>query len=417
MPWRYKAPIARNRSMIMTSADVWSLFWKGFSPASHGLLDEQTLLIRLTHDEEHTPICSRCDCPCFLVHDINWRRVRESPIMQYRVELDVPVRRLRCPQCGPTRERIDWLPRRSRITQSLRNWIEKLVQMLPVSHVANLLGLHWHTVKTIDMERLKRDLHEPNRSRLRRLMMDEFALHKGHRYATVVACADTQQVVWIGEGRSREAIRPFFEWLGDARNQIEAVAMDMNSAFDLEVKAQCPNAVVVYDLFHVVAKYGREVMDRVRVDQANQLRDDKVARKVIKSSRWILLRNADNLEPEQAVKLDELLAANASLTTVYVLKDQLKTLWFAESKTTARSAWLEWAGMALGSGIDALVRFAKKLEPYMEGIVSSALHRLNTSVLEGMNNRIKVIKRMAYGYRDTDYFFLKIRAAFPGKVR
>ena len=138
---------------------------------------------------------------------------------------------------------------------------------------------------------------------------------------------------------------------------------------------------------------------------------------MIKSSRWILLRNADNLEPEQAVKLDELLAANAFLTTVYVLKDQLKTLWFAESETTARSAWREWAGMALGSGIDALVRFAKKLEPYMEGIVSSALHRLNTSVLEGMNNRIKVIKRMAYGYRDTDYFFLKIRAAFPGKVR
>lgn len=85
---------------------------------------------------------------------------------------------------------------------------------------------------------------------------------------------------WCGLSRSREAIRPFFEWLGDARNQIGgAVAMDMNSAFDLEVKAQCPNAVVVYDLFHVVAKYGREVMDRVRVDQANQLRDDKVARR------------------------------------------------------------------------------------------------------------------------------------------
>ncbi len=241
--------------------------------------------------------------------------------MQYRVELDVPVRRLRCPHCGPARERIDWLPGRSGITQSLRTWIGKLVQMLPVSHVDSLLGLHWHTVKTIDMERLKRDLHEPDPNRLRRLMMDEFALHKWHRYATVVACADTQQVVWIGEGRSREAIRPFFEWLGNARNQIEAVAMDMNSAFDLEVKSQCPNAAVVYDRFHVVAKYGREVMDRVRVDQANQLRDDNIARKVIKSSRWILLRNADNLEPEQAVKLDELLDANASLTTVYVLKD------------------------------------------------------------------------------------------------
>lgn len=193
--------------------------------------------------------------------------------------------------------------------------------------------------------------------------------------------------------------------------------MDMNSAFDLEVKEQCDNAVVVYDLFHVVAKYGREVVDRVRVDQANQLRDDKATRKVIKSSRWLLLRNTDNLKPEQAVKLEELLAANASLATVYVLKDQLKTLWFARDEARARNAWQEWADMALSSGIDALERFARRLEPYVEGIVSSAQHRLNTSVLEGMNNRIKVIKRMAYGYRDTAYFFLKIRAAFPGKVR
>jgi transposase len=224
-------------------------------------------------------------------------------------------------------------------------------------------------------------------------------------------------VVWVGEGRSREAIRPFFEWLGEAREQIEAVAMDMNSAFDLEVKDQCPNAEVVYDRFHVVAKYGREVMDRVRVDQANQLHDDKAARKVTKGSRWLLLRNADNLKPEQAVKLEELLAANASLTTAYVLKDQLKTLWFADDEATARSAWQEWYDMATSSGIEALGRFAKRLAPYLDGILSSARHHLNTSVLEGMNNRIKVIKRMAYGYRDTAYFFLKIRAAFPGKVR
>src|SRR5690606_14350742 len=93
----------------------------------------------------------------------------------------------------------------------------------------------------------------------------EFALYKGHRYATVVACADTQQVLWVGEGRSREAIRPFFTWLGEACEHIEAVAMDMNTAMDLEVQAHCPNAAVIYDLFHVVAKFGREVSDRVRV--------------------------------------------------------------------------------------------------------------------------------------------------------
>lgn len=393
------------------------LFWKGFTPVHHELIGHQSLFIRLAPDPQHLPVCSGCDHACFLVHDVHPRRVREAPLLIYRVELEVPVRRLRCPSCGPTRERIDWLPGRSGVTETLRQWVERLVALLPISHVADLIGLHWHTVKAIDKYRLQRDLPTPDRAQLRRLMMDEFALHKGHRYATVVACADTQQVVWVGEGRSRDAIRPFFEWLGDAREQIEAVAMDMNSAFDLEVKAQCPNAVVVYDLFHVVAKYGREVVDRVRVDQANQLRDDKTARKVIKSSRWLLLRNANNLKPEQAIKLEELLAANASLATVYVLKDQLKTLWFAENETIARHAWQEWTDMALGSGVDALERFVRRLEPYLSGIVSSARHRLNTSVLEGMNNRIKVIKRMAYGYRDTDYFFLKIRAAFPGKVR
>ena len=394
-----------------------NLFWKGFTVTHHEFLDAQTLRLQLEPDDRVPPVCSGCDHACFLVHDVHRRRVREAPLLIYRVELDVPVRRLRCPVCGPTRERIDWLPGRSPVTTTLRQWVERLVTLLPIRHVADLVGLHWHTVKTLDKQRLQRDLPAPDPTRLRRLMMDEFALHKGHRYATVVACADTQQGVWVGEGRSREAIRPFFAWLGDAREQIEAVAMDMNSAFDLEVKAQCPNAEVVYDRFHVVAKYGREVMNRVRVDQANQLRDDKAARRVIKGSRWLLLRNADNLKPEQAVKLDELLAVNASLTTAYLLKDQLKTLWFADDEATARSAWREWYDMAISSGIDALARFTRRLEPYLEGIISSARHRLNTSVLEGMNNRIKVIKRMAYGYRDTAYFFLKIRAAFPGKVR
>lgn len=298
------------------------------------------------------------------------------------------------------------------------SYVEALVRLLPVKQVAELLGLHWHTVKTIDRVRLAREVKEPDLSRVRRLIMDEFALFKGHRDATVAICADTQQVLWIGEGRSRAAVRPFFEWLGeDACRGIEAVAMDMNTAMDLEAQQHCPNARIVYDLFHVVAKFGREVIDRVRVDQANQLRDDRAGRRVIKRSRWLLLRNRSNLSEEQSVKLEELLAANAPLTTVYLLKSQLKELWYAPSEDEARRRWQEWFQMALESGLKPLITFARRLRPYLEGIVASARYRLNTSVLEGMNNRIKVIKRMAYGYRDTDYFFLKIKAAFPGKAR
>lgn len=192
--------------------------------------------------------------------------------------------------------------------------------------------------------------------------------------------------------------------------------MDMNTAMDLEVQAHCPNAAVVYDLFHVVAKFGREVVDRVRVDQANRLRNDKPARRAIKQSRWLLLRNRDNLTDTQSVTLDELLAVNQPLLTTYLLKEQLKALWYAPSARAAKRRWNHWFRMAMDSRLAPVIAFARKLEKYAHGIIASARYRLNTSVLEGMNNRIKVIKRMAYGYRDSDYFFLKIKAAFPGKA-
>ena len=109
--------------------------------------------------------------------------------------------------------------------------------------------------------------------------------------------------------------------------------------------------------------------------------------------------------------------ANQPLMTVYVLKDQLKELWYAPSEDEARQRWQDWLNLAMSSGLAPVQQFARRLKGYVEGIIASAVYRMNTSVLEGMNNKIKVIKRMAYGYRDNDYFFLKIKAAFPGKVR
>ena len=401
----------------MSEANLLSLFWEGFEFDRIVASDDDQVVLGLRPDAGIAPCCSGCGQRTLAIHDVTQRRIRERDLFSRRTWLMVPVRRVRCVDCGVRIESIPWLPSRQRMTTGMISYVEALVRLLPIGQVASFLGLHWHTVKAIDLARLQREVAEPDRSRLRRLMMDEFALHKGHRYATVVACAQTQQVLWIGEGRSREAIRPFFEWLGDACGQIEAVAMDMNTAFDLEVQKHCPQAHVVYDLFHVIAKYGREVIDRVRLDQANALRHDKPARKIVKRSRWLLLRNPENLKPDQAGQLDTLLAANAPLMSVYVLKAQLKELWFAPDTDTANSRWSQWYTMAMESGINALITFANRLKGYVHGIIASAQYRMNTSVLEGMNNKIKVIKRMAYGYRDSEYFFLKIKAAFPGKVR
>lgn len=364
--------------------------------------------------------CNRCGSTSTQVHDTAIRRIRDLPMFDWDVVLIVPRRRQWCERCGgPQLEDLEWVRPYRRVTRRLEEAVGRLCQMMPLKQVAAFYGLAWHTVKAIDKQMLERTVGTVDLTGVRYLGMDEFALHKGHRYATVIVEPLRREVLWVGAGHSREAVRPFFAALSEqVRRNIRAVVMDMNAAYDLEVRAWCPNAEVVYDLFHVVAKYGREVMDRVRVDEANRLRQDKRARQVVKSSRWLLLRNRENLKTsEQQLRLDELLAANESLMTVYVLKEDLKELWRTREETEARSRWEAWYRRAMESGIEPLMRFARRLKPYLSGILAHCRHPLHTSVLEGINNRIKVIKRMAYGFRDEAYFFLKIRAAFPGNLR
>ena len=142
------------------------------------------------------------------------------------------------------------------------------------------------TPSEIDKRRLQTSVGTIELGEVRRLVMDEFALHKGHRYATVIMDAERTRVLWVGHGNSRAAIRPFFEQLGERCQQIEAVAMDMNTAFDLEVKQHCPQAEVVYDLFPRGGSLWPRGGGPGAVEQANALKSDKPARKVVKSARW-----------------------------------------------------------------------------------------------------------------------------------
>jgi len=386
--------------------------WRCEADAEHAWA---RVFIELRPVAQSRPICAGCGQPG-PVHQTEVRWVRDLPCWGALTVLKLHRRRVRCPACGPRLERLGWLAPHARVTTRLAESVARLCQMLPVAHVARWFALGWDAVKDIDKAHLERRLGPPDLDGLSVLAMDEFAIHSGHRYATVVADPRTRRVIWVGRGRSREAIRPFFELLGPARcARIEAVAMDMNGAYELEVRAHCPRAQVVFDLFHVVAKYGREVIDRVRVDEANRLRHDKPARRVIKGARWLLLRNRENLKrPEERVRLDELLEANRALALVHVLREDLKQLWTYRSRPAAARCWRDWLHRARDSGLAPLIRFAQRLQPYLHGILAHCQWPLHTSVLEGINNKIKVIKRMAYGFRDDHYFFLKIRAAFPG---
>lgn len=377
--------------------------------------DQRWLVIELHPEPNRIRLCSGCGDAVAAVHDRTVRRIRDLPAFDAPVELQVPRLRLACPRCGPRLEHLDWLDPYCRVTRRLADSVTRLCAVTSVIHAARWHGIDWKTAKAIDFRALERSVGPVDLDGVRRIAMDEFAIQKGHRYATVVVDAQRKQVLWVGRGRSRAEVRPFFELLGPERcARIEAVAMDMNTAYDLEVRQHCRNARVVYDLFHVVAKYGREVIGRVRVEAANQLRHDKPARKVVKRSHWLLLRNPANLKDAEQVRLDEVLAANQSLLTAYVMKAQLKALWNVPTAWAWRSAWKQWLRHARESGIPALVHFAKCLRPYWRGILSRVRWPMHTGLVEGINNRIKVIKRIAYGYRDDAYFFLKIRAAFPG---
>lgn len=396
--------------------------WEGYEVASdedvvrHGA---SRCVINLKPLESVLRRCSGCGECVQSIHDVEERRVRDLPIFETPVELIVPRIRLLCPRCGPKLERLSWLEPYSRVTVRLAASVARLCKVMSIRHAAAFYGLAWTTVKLIDKRHLERELGPVDLTGVQVIAMDEFAIHKGHRYATVIVEPYRKRVLWLGLGRGRKDVRPFFELLGpDGRASLQAVAMDMNAGYAEEVRAQCPDAKIVYDLFHVAAKYGREVIDRVRVDQANKLRHDKPARKLVKTARWLLARNRENVtRPEDQVRLRELLAGNRALFVVYVMKDDLKALWSYRHSGYAERFWLQWYHRAMYSRIAPLKAFARNLKNYLPGILSHCRWPLGTNLVEGINNKIKVIKRMAYGYRDEDYFFLKIRAAFPGDRR
>lgn len=399
----------------MSKDTGWLPFWEGFSVVDMRVNDA-CVQIELEPSADTALRCGKCLNPA-AAHEKLRRQVRDLPMVGHEVWLDVLLCRVDCPSCGRCLQHVPWLDRHSRLTQRLAQAAAQCCSRMPVLHVAEMFALHWSTVRRLDKSRLQAIVEGLPQAQPRRLIMDEFALFKGHRYASVILDADTRRVLYVAEGRTRAAVRPFFEALGpQGCARIEAVAMDMNSAFDLEVRHFCRQAHVVYDLFHVVAKFGREVISRVRVDAANQLRKDKPARRVVKQAHWLLLRNRANLDSQQRVRLADVLEANQALMTVYLMKESLKALWTAPTAWEWRRRWKEWHAHASESGIAALQHFARSLYGYWRGIVSRVRWPMHTGQLEGINNRIKVIKRMAYGYRDTDYFFLKIKAAFPGNA-
>jgi len=371
-------------------------------------------LIHLEPDQRFRPRCHHCGQPGS-VHSAGLRRViRDLNVGPAQTLLQVEYRRVWCPKCCKgVVEQLSFADPSKRITHRMARYIWELCKIMTVQDVACHLDLDPKTVKAIDKHFLEQEFGGTDYEGLRILAVDEISLARGQNgYMTIVLDYLTGRVVWMGEGRKAETLDGFFAGMSAEQKQaIEAVAMDMWEPFIKSVRANCPQAKIVFDLFHIVKAYG-DVIDAVRREEYKKADKDK--RKFIKGSRYLLLSNRENLLSDQRARLRELLRVNERLSAVYILKDQLKAICRHRYRGWAKRALNQWCELAAQVDHPMMQRFIGRLRFFEYGILNHCEYPISTGPLEGVNNKIKVIKRKAYGFHDPEYFALKVKQSLPG---
>ena len=344
------------------------------------------------------------------------RQFRSLPIGMKRVFIESKVQRVWCPVCDFVRQaNLRFADPRVTYTRPLERYALDLLRSMTILDVARHLGMSWDTIKDIQKRDLQARYSRPKLRNIRLLAIDEIAVAKGHRYLTVVMDIESGCVVFVGDGKGADALVPFWARLVRSRARIKAVAIDMSPAYIDAVTTNLPNAAIVFDHFHVVKLLNEKLSDLRR--ELYREATDKLQKEVLKGTRWLLLKNPGNLDDErgEAQRLAEALRINQPLATAYYLKEDLREIWNQGTEAAAKKLLNAWIGKAEASGISILKKFARTLEIHRRGILAYYQHRISTGPLEGMNNKIKTMKRQAYGFRDLPFFKLRIMAIHETK--
>jgi transposase len=338
------------------------------------------------------------------------------PIGSKKVFLDYEVQRLECRRCGKIRqEKLGFADARFSYSHAFERYALELSRHMTIQDVARHLGISWDAIKEIQKRDLTRRFSRPCLKNVRRIAIDEISVRKGHRYLTVVLDMDTGAVIFVGDGKGGDALDPFWRRIRRARARVKAVAMDMSPAYISAVLDHLPKATIVFDHFHVVKLFNDKLSD-LRRDLYRETKES-LQKAVLKGTRWLLLKNPENLDPDKKEKerLAEALKLNEPLACAYYLKEDLRQIWLQPSKEIAERVCTDWIKRAQATGIKMLKKFADTLAVYKSGILAYYDYRISSGPLEGTNNKIKTMKRMAYGFRDMEFFKLKIMALHTTK--
>jgi transposase len=315
-------------------------------------------------------------------------------------------------------EQLSFVAPKARVTKRYARLIAGMARHMPISTVARHTGLSWDSVKAIECAHLAETIPIPRPQTLtgiRYLGVDEVARAKGQSYFTLVYDLSPGvgygRILWVKEGRESAVLLEFLDALSqECAEGIEAVALDMGPAYIAAVRASLPDAAIVFDRFHVMQMFSKVIRDCRRAEfKAAKTLGDLTGQQTIKGSLWLLLSNRTTLKETDQGRLDQLLAQNQPLASLYALKEQLQRLWQPNSTPVAMTRRLDdWCGMARAAKITGLAAFVKTLQSHRTGICAYADHPITTSRLEAGNVSIALLRRRARGLRDMAYFKLKI---------
>ena len=362
--------------------------------------------------------------------------------------LRFPHNQLRCPKCGATKSQyISFKADGHLITRTLHQDTCELLASGTYTNkeVSEITGLGKNVVKEIDKKRLQDIYTTDNGKKLitpekqaRFLGIDEFKLHNGHRYATHIIDLESGHVLWIQNGKKKQVVYDFIEHVGmDWMDGIEAVACDMNSDFEEAFEEKCSWIQPVFDYFHIVKNFNDKVVSEVRKDEQRRLYEEgnTEAARALKKTRYILMSNRSTLQKKDEdaaseriihkgsplfktedikrkagyeAKYDALLQENKTLFTLDLIKEKLSAAYALTDEPKMAEAIIDIIDICKATGNKHLLWFGKLLDTHFEGIIAHATYKISAGKIEGINQKIKTLRRHGYGYPDDEYFFLKI---------
>jgi transposase len=327
-----------------------------------------------------------------------------------RIYLAFEVRRVECRSCGKVkRERLEFLADNPFYTKRFAYYVGRRCRAATIKDIAAELKLDWHAVKELEKQYMVAQLARAGRPGPKVIGIDEVSISKRHTYRIVVSDLVRQRPIWFGgEDRSQASMGQFYEWLGKGKSgRIHLAVMDMWKPFRNATQACAPNAAILFDKFHIMRHLG-EALDKVRKSEYARLSGPQ--RRYIKGQNYTLLSRWDNLTLESRQALKILLAANKRINTAYLLKESFGQLWSYEREGWARRFFENWRASLKWQRLKPYEKFAEMIDRHWDGIAAYCKpeNKVALGFVEGLNNKIRVIQRRAYGLRDEEYLRLKI---------